>query len=173
MRSDRKSDRFIRRLETEFTAEGKTYRGISSNLSITGLFIRTSHPFAPGSLVDITIHLPDSGASHLKGIVKNAFKSQVLGLKNGMGVQITEKDANYIDFLKTVFPDLKASPDIKPGNPESSSPKPSAPPSGQASPDFTILSCPKCGVKNKVHKAKTSLGPKCGKCGSPLIINLA
>ena len=173
MRSERKSDRFIRRLEVEFTVEGKTYRGISSDVSITGLFIRTSHPFAPGSLVDITIHLPDGGASHLKGIVKNAFKSEVLGFKNGMGIQITEKDADYINFLKTVFPDIKASPDIKYSQTGPSSYNPSAPASGQAAPDFTVISCPKCGIKNKVHKSKTSLGPKCGKCGSLLIINLS
>lgn len=173
MRSDRKSDRFIRRLEAEFTADDKTYRGISSDFSLTGLFIRTSHPFAPGSIIDITVHLPEGRASHLKGIVRRAFKSQVIGLKNGMGVQITGKDANYINFIKSVLPDIQASPDIKDVSPGPSSSNPSAAASGQTASDFTILSCPNCNIKNKVHKSKTSLGPKCGKCGSPLIINLS
>lgn len=173
MKSDRKSDRFIRRLETEFTAEDITYRGISSDFSLTGLFIRTTHPFAPGTAIDITVHLPDGESSRLKGIVRRAFKSPVVGLKSGMGVQITAKDAHYINFIKSVFPDLDASPDIKDaGSGISSAKKPAS--SGEKTPsDFLIISCPKCNTKNKIPKSKTSLGPKCGKCGSPLIINLS
>ena len=36
-------------------------------------------------------------------------------------------------------------------------------------PEFTIISCPRCGVKNKVNNSKLILDPKCGKCRAPLI----
>lgn len=157
MRSKRKREhsRFIRRLETEFSAEGKNYRGISSDLSINGLFIRTNHAFAPGSIIDLTIHLPGGATSKLKGKVMRALKTPIVSLKNGMGIKLIEKDSHYINFMKSYSPD----------NQEKTTESTSS--------DFLIISCSKCGVKNKVHKSKTSLGPKCGKCGFSLIINLA
>ncbi len=35
--------------------------------------------------------------------------------------------------------------------------------------DFEIIRCPSCNVKNRVPKSKIGLGPKCGKCGTPLL----
>ncbi len=34
-----------------------------------------------------------------------------------------------------------------------------------------IIKCPACGVKNRVPLDKLSLGPKCGRCKSPLPVN--
>ena len=178
MKKDRVADRFIRRLEAEFTAENKTYVGISSDLSLSGLFIRTNHAFVPGSILDITLHLPEGQTSILKGKVMRAFKTPIIALKNGMGVFLVEKDSHYINFMKTHYPDIDEEPtsgkssletaaaNLKPGpEPEK---KPDPPPA-----DFLILSCSKCSAKNKVNRAKISLGPKCGKCGSPLVISLS
>ncbi len=163
----RVSDRFIRRLETEFTADDKSYRGISSNLSISGLFIRTQHAFVPGTIVDIVIHLPDTADVKLKGRVKHASKTHIVSVKNGMGIEIIQNNPEYISFIKSVVPDAVEkrgaagrTPDIfynkhvdKPKQPQSKAP------------EFTIIACPKCGVRNKVRTAKLSMGPKCGKCG--------
>ncbi len=33
-----------------------------------------------------------------------------------------------------------------------------------------IVPCPSCGVKNRIPQSKINLGPKCGKCGSPIPI---
>jgi len=43
----RKHKRYIRRCEIEFVSDGVTYRGIASDFSLNGLFIRTNHPL-PG-----------------------------------------------------------------------------------------------------------------------------
>ena len=104
MKTRRGHDRFIRRLETEFTAENKNYRGISSDLSISGLFIRTQHAFAPDTLLDIVIHLPDSTDVKLRGKVRRSIKTPVVSIKNGMGIEILENDPRYINFVKSVFP---------------------------------------------------------------------
>ena len=37
--------------------------------------------------------------------------------------------------------------------------------------DITIISCPSCGVKNRVPLHKLSLGPRCGRCKTPLSIS--
>lgn len=34
--------------------------------------------------------------------------------------------------------------------------------------DISIVSCPRCGTKNRVPKARFSQGPRCGRCKTPL-----
>ena len=190
-RARRTDERFKRRLETEFSAEGKTYRAISSDLSTSGLFIRTNHAFAPGTVIDITLHLPDGTTSKLKARVMRAFQTHGMALKNGMGVLLIEKDVHYINFMKSYIPDFSEKPttsDIKSEiKSESrtkaetgSKPEPEADKETQktadttsSDADFLVLSCAKCGVKNKVRRSKIAQGPKCGKCKSPLAIPMA
>lgn len=109
MGEKRQDKRFIRRCETEFAVDGITHRGISSNLSLNGLFISTNRPFPPDTILDILIHLPNGSTSKLKGRVRRALKNlpgKVMGipaksLKNGMGVEIIENDDNYFEVIKS------------------------------------------------------------------------
>jgi hypothetical protein len=39
-------------------------------------------------------------------------------------------------------------------------------------PDFEVIPCEVCGARNKVPREKLSLGPKCGKCRTPLITGM-
>jgi Tfp pilus assembly protein PilZ len=165
--SKRKHDRFVRRLETEFSAQDKNYRGISSNLSRSGLFIRTNHAFPIGTLVDILIHLPDGTSSRLKGIVWRALKTSVVSLKNGMGIELTEKDAFYTKFLDTFFQvqeeaarQLVASTE-KPAAIEEVIKLDLA--------AYVIVACAHCNARNKVSRSKIAFSYACGKCGHPLV----
>lgn len=109
MKNKRKQKRFIKRYETEFVLNNITYRGISRDFSLNGLFIRTKYPMASGTIVDITIHLPDGLASKLKGKVRRTSKNpvgKVMGspvktVKSGMGIEIIEKDANYLHLIRS------------------------------------------------------------------------
>jgi hypothetical protein len=164
--SKRQDARFVRRLETEFSAEGKNYRGISSDLSCNGLFIRTNHAFQPGTLLEITIHLPDGSASKLKGRVRRALKTPVISLKNGMGVELVEKDAHFSSFMQTFNERENNEPcDDSILKQEDTPPEPEKKPETA---DFMIIACSACGVKNKVSVIRLSQGPKCGKCGAVL-----
>jgi hypothetical protein len=100
-RSKRGHQRCIKRLEVKFSSDNKFFTGISSDLSENGLFIRTQKGFAPGTAIDIQIFLPDGNTSIIKGIVKRTIKSSISALKNGMGIEIMEKDKSYINFLKS------------------------------------------------------------------------
>ncbi len=144
--------RFTKRLEARFSSGGMSFTGISSNLSESGLFIRTNRGFAPDTAIDIEMVMPDGKISSLKGLVRRTIKTP-LSSKNGMGVELIEKDAAYINFLKSFTEETE--PDTEKITP----------------PEFQIISCPNCGVKNKVSSEKLSLGPKCGRCGTPLTIN--
>ena len=167
--SKRKHTRFIRRLETEFSAEGKNYRAISSDFSCNGLFIRTNHAFPPGTVLTMTVHLPDGITSNLRGRVQRSLKTTVVSLKNGMGIELIEKDQQYTDFM------LMFTPECAEGNRKGAGQEepPKTSPlhgiaAGAPAADFLILACAACGVKNKVGIARLSQGPKCGKCGTVL-----
>jgi len=135
-------ERFIQRLECEFTSGDVAHRSISSDLSETGLFIRTRHGLAPGSAIDITLYLPNGSVSKLKGIVRRTIKTDFSGIKNGMGIEIIEKDDAYLEFI---------------GSKVSGS-------------NYVYIRCSFCGTKNKIPRAKLSLGPKCGVCKAALKI---
>src|SRR5512135_3183644 len=100
----RRHKRIIRRLETEFSANGLAFRGISSDLSRSGVFVRTNNPFPADTLVDLTIHLPGNMVSRLKGSVRRAIKTGQTAFKNGMGMEIVELDQNYVNFLNDILP---------------------------------------------------------------------
>ncbi len=107
-RNKRRFKRFTRPCETEFSARGGSYRGITSDFSLNGLFIRTNHPFPPDTIFDFMVHLPDGSVSSLQGKVKRAMKnSQVKGagtpMKNGMGVELLKKDVNYLHFIRSLI----------------------------------------------------------------------
>jgi len=167
--SKRRHSRFVRRLETEFTAQDQHYRAISSDFSCSGLFIRTNHAFPPETLIDITIHLPGGKTSVLKGKVRRALKTTVVSLKNGMGIELIEKDQNYSDFMLSFTrecdePASKPEPGLTPMDTPTEPSGVSETPVSEA----VIIACRACGVKNKVRVERLSQGPKCGKCGVPL-----
>jgi|GEM_PF-1439067 hypothetical protein len=110
MYKKRQQKRFVERCKIEFTANDVTYRGISSDFSLTGLFIRTNHPLPKETIIDIIIYLPNGLISKLKGKVKRSLKipferimetQKYLG--KGMGVEITEKDSNYLHLIKALL----------------------------------------------------------------------
>ena len=101
-RQDKRQDkRYTSRCEIEFSMNGTTYRGISSNLSLNGLFIRTRKPFTPDTAIDLIAHLPNGLTSKLKGITRRAIKNP-LDNQNGMGIELIEKDSNYFDYINSI-----------------------------------------------------------------------
>jgi len=133
-----------------FSSGGLSFRGILSNISANGLFIRTNRGFTPDTIVDIEVVMPDNRISLLKGMVKRTIKTTLSSMKNGMGIELIEKDALFVNFIQSFN-----------GESEKTNEEPSPP-------EFQIILCPACGVKNKVASTKILLGPKCGKCGTSL-----
>lgn len=175
----RQGHRYTKRLESTFAAEGFKFRGISSDISTGGLFIRTQHGFRPGTVIDIEIFASDNKISHVKGIVRRTVKTTLPTAKNGMGVQLLERDPVYSDILKEFgIPEAGE----RESEPEATNQDSTANKHQQATetedllsasrdkPESVILTCRNCNAKNRVMKNKLMLGPKCGKCGNPLDI---
>ncbi len=122
--------RFTKRLEVIFGSGELSYRGILSNFSESGLFIRTNRGFSPNTVIDIKIMLPDNNISRLKGIVKRTIKRPVSTIKNGMGIELIEKDETYLNFLRS-FTRLEENETLKTSIPEA----------------FKVVPCKNCGIK--------------------------
>jgi uncharacterized protein (TIGR02266 family) len=104
MAGKRRHKRIIKRLATQFSWEGSTFRGTSSNLSESGLFLRTIKPLPADTQVDISIQLPDDTVTRLRGTVRWSLKSLQSTWRSGMGIEISENDRKYVDFLNAFLP---------------------------------------------------------------------
>jgi len=108
-REKRRQKRFIDRYKVEFTVNDKTYRGLSGNFSLNGLFIRTKQKFQSETMLAITIHFPNNLTSRLKGKVVRVSANPLYGVdktenryaENGMGIEIIEKDSLYLHFIRS------------------------------------------------------------------------
>ncbi len=169
--------RLTKRLEVTFSSGGLKYRGISSDLSAGGLFIRTQHGLTPGSVIDIEVYLPEGKVGSLKGIVRRTVKTPLTTVKNGMGIELIERDPNYLEFLRNL--DISDRPEDTGHQQRSAdSPEPEAyeektdeqktEKTTHHLPESVIISCQNCNVKNKVPKERLMFSPKCGKCGALL-----
>ncbi len=129
--------------------------------------MRTNHPFTPGTVVDLVIHLPDGSRSVAKGIVKMALKTPLASLKNGMGIELIEKDEDFVNFVRTLSPDAceEKVEDTYNGKREAPSSPSAIPPADDD--DFSIITCSQCGIRNKVRRSRSSKGVRCGRCGTP------
>ena len=114
-REKRQRKRLKKTCEVEFCSNDKTYRGISDNFSINGLFIGTADLLAPNSVIFIIVYLPDGSVSKLRGRVRRVLngsdgtvrKSSELVFKSGMGIEILEKDYHYIKFFMSLLTSIK------------------------------------------------------------------
>jgi hypothetical protein len=104
MAGRRRHKRIVKRLETQFFSGDLSFRGTSSNLSASGLFLRTIKPFPPDTQVGISIQLPDNTVATLKGMVRWSLKAAHRSGRSGMGIEISEYDRHYVDFLNSFLP---------------------------------------------------------------------
>lgn len=111
MLNRRQCKRFPEECNTEFVSDGMTYRAISRDFALNGLFILTDSPRAPGTYLTMKIHLPNGSTSRLLGKVirfvktfrRNDMGTPVHETEDGMGVEIIEKDINYLHFVRTLL----------------------------------------------------------------------
>jgi hypothetical protein len=111
MKERRQHKRYIKHCEIEFTAENITYKGMSGDFSLNGLFISTDSLFPTDAILEIVIHLPDGVTSKIKGKVRTVSRTSngkvtethTESEVNGMGVEIIEKDINYIHFISSLI----------------------------------------------------------------------
>ena len=111
MLNRRQCKRFPEQCNTEFVCDGITHHAVSTDFALNGLFIVTDSPMAPGTYLTVKIHLPDGSTSRLAGKVmrliktfrRNDIETPIHEAEDGMGIDIIEKDINYLHFIKSLL----------------------------------------------------------------------
>ena len=97
----------MKRLETKISIDQTSFWSISGDLSESGIFVRTSRGYNVGTPIDIELSLPGNRVSFLKGIVRRTIKTPIPTMRNGMGIEVIEKDETFRDFVKSVSVERK------------------------------------------------------------------
>jgi hypothetical protein len=146
--------RATKRLEVSFSSGVIKKKGILSNMSLSGLFVRTNSGFPPGTHLDLEILLPDNTRASLRGVVVRTIKSPLKTGENGMGISLITQDEIYARFVQTTLQQQGIQVD-----------EPSVS-------EYRLITCSVCGVKNRVPHGKSLSGSKCGKCRANLIVDI-
>lgn len=80
-------------------------------MSLDGLFIKTRKPLGLEKIIGMLLYLPDGSTSRLTGRVTRAIREPYslileragIPSKDGMGIQLIEKDTNYLKFLESLI----------------------------------------------------------------------
>jgi Tfp pilus assembly protein PilZ len=103
MAEKRNSKRKIKRLPVTFSSNGLEFNGYTSNLSFTGMFVRTRKPFKPGAQVKVSIQVDKNFTVSLTGISVRAINLGHAFSKNGMGIQLLSQSEIYNNLLRDLF----------------------------------------------------------------------
>lgn len=105
MAEKRVAERIFKRLEVQFSTVVEN-TAITSNISETGMFIRTNRGLAEGSTLNIKLNLPDSKELEVKGKVVRSSKT-IPGLlgnsKSGMGIHLISPPAEYVGYVQSLL----------------------------------------------------------------------
>lgn len=104
MAEKRNIKRHLRRLHVKFGVEAPSRLGFTGDVSVEGMFIKTTNVSQPGTKLRIELTLPDKTVVVADGIVMWAKKvpPQVIHLvkKAGMGVRLLRFHSNQEAYLR-------------------------------------------------------------------------
>jgi Tfp pilus assembly protein PilZ len=95
----RRYPRRTKRLSVRFSDGNKEFTAVTSNVSRTGMFIRTRKPLPHGTSLDIVLEVSSHQKIALSGIVVRAIRTGLSDFKDGMGIQLTTVPQEYLDFI--------------------------------------------------------------------------
>lgn len=98
----RQFQRQLIKFPAEVSSNGEVCTGTTVWLSEKGFFVRSHQSFGIGTPVEIILYLTEDATCVLKGVVKFAQRSALLNKDNGMGIELTEKNKIYKEFLKEI-----------------------------------------------------------------------
>lgn len=100
----RKCKRINKRLVASFGTEELKHTGITNDISQTGLFIKTTKSYQPGSILKINLLLPNNGSTTFTGRVIRTYKhppyTSLAG--NGVGIELDSEETSYLTYVTNV-----------------------------------------------------------------------
>jgi hypothetical protein len=100
----RKSKRINKRLVVSFGRKEPEHTGLTNDISKTGLFIKTTRSYLPGSILKINLLLPNNGSTTFTGKVVRTYKHPPYTslAKNGVGVELNSEEISYLTYVTNV-----------------------------------------------------------------------
>lgn len=89
-----------KRLPLKFSNGVSEVIAFSSNISSTGLFIRTRKAYPPGTKLKISLEADNNNTIELEGEVAWSLKTGSTSFKNGMGINLSNIPQSYLDLVK-------------------------------------------------------------------------
>lgn len=101
----RRCKRINKRLAVEFGNNGTLHSGITNDISRTGLFIKTTHVYSPGSVVKVNLLLPNNGSTTFTGRVVRTLKHPPYSslAHNGVGIECKFcEESSYLAYITSI-----------------------------------------------------------------------
>lgn len=95
----RSCKRKIKRLNISFSDGNIEHKGISSDFSCNGLFIRTRNGYKEGTILQLMLDIDDITIP-MTGIVVRFIKPGIAIIKFGIGIELTSTTPEYDNFIK-------------------------------------------------------------------------
>jgi Tfp pilus assembly protein PilZ len=102
MYAKRQHTRYLIKLPVEVGSGEYALSGITVRVSRKGVFVRSQKSFRVGTPVEIVLHLTDIISCKLRGVVKYTRNVFEFRRHNGMGIEFTEMDQKYLDFINSI-----------------------------------------------------------------------
>jgi len=97
----RRTKRFQKKIEADYTSGGNSGKGFTKDISPGGTYIRSEEALIAGTLIDITLFLPNGKESRLKGVVRRSDRKNGHD-EEGMGIEFLEMDEDFILFMEAL-----------------------------------------------------------------------
>ena len=100
----RKSKRINKRLVASFGTKELKHTGITNDISKTGLFIKTTRSYQPGSILKVNLLLPNNGSTTFTGKVVRTYKHPPYTsmARNGVGIELESEETSYLTYVTNV-----------------------------------------------------------------------
>ena len=99
IKRDKEKARMTKRLPVKFSDGVAEVLAFSSNISKSGLFIRTRKAYPPGTRLKITLEADKDRFIELEGEVAWSLKTGSTSFKNGMGIRLTSIPQEYTELV--------------------------------------------------------------------------
>jgi len=102
MKRDKNARRYIKRFPVAFSDGRTEYSAVTSNISSTGIFIRTRKALPPGTRLHIRLEVDRGRYIALEGVVAWALKTGIVDFKDGMGVRLEIIPEEYKALIRSL-----------------------------------------------------------------------
>jgi|Deesub1362A_J573_1020465.scaffolds.fasta_scaffold00882_11 uncharacterized protein (TIGR02266 family) len=102
MKRDKNAKRYTKRFPITFSDGQQEYFAVTSNISSTGIFIRTRKALPPGTHLHIRLEIDKGRHITLDGVVAWALKTGIADFKNGMGVRLKTIPEEYKALIRSL-----------------------------------------------------------------------